>query len=93
MPNPLSIREPAKYYLVDFFRKGGGYPPILLCCFGQNDFLRRKYSDETQVMLISALLGHFMAKIFGDFSLRGKEVGYPLSGKNPLNSILVLLPP
>ena len=37
--NTANIREAVKYYLADFFRQGGGgYPPIPLAFFGQNDF-------------------------------------------------------
>ena len=34
----VNIREAVKYYLADFFVKGGGDPPNLLRVFGQNDF-------------------------------------------------------
>ena len=45
----VTIREPFKNYLADFFPlRGGGYPPFPLRVFGQDDFLLRENSAKKQ---------------------------------------------
>ena len=74
------LREPVKNYLADFFPlRGGGYPPIPLWAFGQNDFPSRGGGGYPPIPL----------RVFGqnDFPLRGGEYPpIPLRKKSAKNS-------
>ena len=57
-PFCLSVREVVKNYLADFFRQGsGGYPPIPLRVFGQNDSPLRGEGGTTQFRYKGGILG------------------------------------
>ena len=72
----MTIREPLKYYLADFFCLGGGVPPNSAC-------------EKFQVFLLqntdfSPFLDHLMAKFFGGISV---ERG---GGVPPISAMLFL---